>query len=59
VALTLVSICGWASAVGAIVPLAARRLGIDPAVASAPFITTLIDATGLIFYFLIARVFLF
>jgi P-type Ca2+ transporter type 2C len=59
VALTLVVICGWASAVGAAVPLAARRLGIDPAVASAPFITTLIDATGLIFYFLIARVFLF
>jgi magnesium transporter len=59
VALTLVVICGWASAVGAAVPLAARRLGIDPAVASAPFITTLIDATGLIFYFLIARALLF
>lgn len=59
VALTLVVICGWASAVGAAVPLAARRIGIDPAVASAPFITTLIDATGLIFYFLIARAILF
>lgn len=59
VALTLVCICGWASAVGAAVPLAAWRLGIDPAVASAPFITTLIDATGLIFYFLIARAVLF
>jgi magnesium transporter len=50
-----VSICGWASAVGAVVPLAARRIGIDPAVASAPFITTLIDATGLIVSFLLAR----
>lgn len=59
VALTLVSICGWASVVGAAVPLAAQRLGIDPAVASAPFITTFIDATGLIVYFLIARAVLF
>jgi len=54
VALTLVSICWWASMVGALVPLAASRFGIDPAVASAPFITTLIDATGLIIYFLLA-----
>jgi magnesium transporter len=59
VALTLVLICAWASAVGGIVPLAAQRIGIDPAVASAPFITTLIDATGLIVYFLIARALLF
>lgn len=59
VALTLVLICTWASAVGGIVPLAAQRIGIDPAVASAPFITTLIDATGLIVYFLIARAVLF
>jgi VIT1/CCC1 family predicted Fe2+/Mn2+ transporter len=43
VALTFMSICEWASAVGAVVPLAARRIGIDAAVASAPFITTLID----------------
>ena len=59
VALTLVVICAWASAVGGAVPLVARRIGIDPAVASAPFITTLIDATGLIVYFLIARAVLF
>lgn len=59
VALTLVCICWWASTVGAVVPLTARRLGIDPAVASAPFITTLIDATGLIIYFLLARAVLF
>jgi magnesium transporter len=59
VALTLTSICALASVVGAAVPLTARQLGIDPAVASAPFITTLIDATGLIVYFLIARAVLF
>lgn len=33
----------------------AKRVGIDPAVVSAPLITTLVDATGLILYFLIAR----
>jgi magnesium transporter len=33
----------------------AKRLNIDPAVVSAPVITTLVDATGLIIYFLLAR----
>jgi len=41
-----------------LLPLLARRLGFDPAVMSAPFISTLIDATGLIVYFLIAKVLL-
>jgi magnesium transporter len=59
IALTLIGICTWASLIGAVVPLTARRLGIDPAVASAPFITTLIDATGLVLYFLIAHAVLF
>ncbi|HKL25531.1 MAG TPA: magnesium transporter [Desulfuromonadales bacterium] len=55
VSLTLVSICTLASAVGALMPLLARSLGVDPAVASAPFVTTVVDATGLLVYFLIAR----
>jgi magnesium transporter len=55
VALTLIVICGLASTVGAAVPVLADRLGVDPAVASAPFITTLIDTAGLLAYFLIAR----
>lgn len=56
VSLTLVSICTLASVVGSMMPLAARFFGIDPAVASAPFVTTIVDATGLLVYFLIARV---
>ncbi len=52
---TLVVICTWASTVGGILPVLARRFGVDPAVVSAPLITTLVDATGLIIYFLIAR----
>lgn len=45
----------WATVLGALVPMLARRLGIDPALVSAPLITTLIDATGLAIYLLIAR----
>ncbi|MGI6705283.1 MAG: magnesium transporter [Clostridia bacterium] len=40
-----------AAAIGTMVPLAFKRFGIDPAVASAPFISTTIDVTGLSIYF--------
>jgi magnesium transporter len=52
---TLLAICTWASFSGGLLPLVAKRIGIDPAVVSAPLITTLVDATGLIIYFLLAR----
>jgi magnesium transporter len=55
VGLALPLIVLWASLVGSLLPLGARRLGVDPAVMSAPFITTFVDATGLIIYFEIAR----
>ena len=55
VSLTLLSICTWATFAGAMLPMIADRVGIDPAVVSAPFITTLVDATGLVIYFLIAQ----
>ena len=58
VALTLLAVCTLAAFVGSALPLVARRVGVDPAVMSAPFITTLVDASGLIVYFLIARVML-
>jgi len=51
VGVTLLGICTWANTIGALVPLVARRVGIDPAVISAPFISTLVDATGLVIYF--------
>lgn len=47
----------WATAVGGLLPLGAKRLGIDPAVMSAPFISTFVDATGLIIYFEIVKAF--
>ena len=55
VSLTLLAVCTLAAFVGSLLPLVARRVGVDPAVVSAPFITTLVDATGLVLYFLIAR----
>ena len=55
VSLTLVGACTLASLVGSVLPLAAKRLGVDPAVMSVPLITALIDASGLVVYFLIAR----
>jgi magnesium transporter len=37
-------------------PFILRRLGLNPASASAPFVATLVDVTGLVIYFTIARV---
>jgi magnesium transporter len=55
VAITVLAVSTWATTMGALVPLVAQRLRIDPTVVSAPFITTLVDATGLVIYFLIAK----
>jgi magnesium transporter len=58
VAATVLAITVWAATVGAILPLALSRLRVDPAVVSAPFISSLVDGTGLIIYFTLARVIL-
>lgn len=55
VGLTLVAVCTMAATVGGIMPLIARTIRVDPAVFSNPFITTFVDATGLVVYFVIAR----
>jgi magnesium transporter len=55
VAVTILVVCTWANAVGALVPIAAQKLGIDPTVVSAPLITTLVDASGLFIYFSVAH----
>jgi magnesium transporter len=55
VAVTIVLIVVVASVLGASLPLIGRRLGFDPAVFSAPVITTVVDATGLLIYFQVAR----
>jgi magnesium transporter len=58
VGLTIIAICTWANTIGSLIPLVAQKLKIDPAVVSAPLITTLVDATGLAIYLLIAKVLL-
>ncbi|MBS0847899.1 magnesium transporter [Citrobacter sp. JGM124] len=58
VSLTLVAITVWSAIVSSIIPMLLRRVNIDPALVSAPFISTLIDGTGLIIYFQIAKVML-
>lgn len=58
VSLTLVCVTLWSAVVSSVIPLVIKRVGIDPAVVSAPFIATLIDGTGLIIYFKIAQHFL-
>jgi magnesium transporter len=54
-ALTVVAVCTLATTVGSSVPLLAKRVGIDPAIVSAPFISTFVDTTGLVVYFTIAK----
>ncbi|WAL47038.1 magnesium transporter [Rhodococcus pyridinivorans] len=55
IGLTLVSICTLAATVGGAMPLVAKSIRADPAVFSNPFITTFVDATGLVIYFLVAK----
>ena len=54
VSLTLVLTVVCAKVVGCTLPLAAEKIGIDPAVMAAPFITTVVDALSLLIYFAIA-----
>lgn len=55
VGVTVLVVCTWANTVGALIPIAAQRAGIDPTVVSAPLITTLVDASGLFIYLTIAH----
>ncbi|WP_306008663.1 magnesium transporter [Bacillus sp. MMSF_3353] len=55
VAITLLFIVIWASLVAAVLPLILRKLRLDPAVVSGPFITTFVDGTGLVIYFMVAK----
>ncbi len=56
VACSLVGVVTFGAVVGSMLPFLLRRLGADPASASAPFVATLVDVTGLVLYFAIANV---
>ncbi len=57
----IVGVAMWANmftaaTIGTIVPLSFKKMGFDPAVASAPFITTVVDITGLTIYFTLSTI---
>lgn len=54
VSLAIFTIVVWANGLGAILPLLAAWLRVDPAIVSGPLMSTLVDATGLFIYFTIA-----
>ena len=51
-------ICLWGTLVGSMLPLVFKRLGVDPGIASSPFVATFVDVTGIIIYFSIAKIWL-
>lgn len=58
VSASILGIVLWATGIGALLPLLAARLRIDPALVSGPVMSTILDATGLLIYFTIAQMIL-
>jgi len=54
VSVSLVFVVLWGTLSGSMIPIILKRLGFDPATASAPFVATLVDVTGLVIYFSVA-----
>lgn len=54
VGISLLGVVLWGNIIGSVFPIILKRLGLDPAVSSAPFVATLVDITGLIIYFTVA-----
>lgn len=52
------AICVWGTLIGSMLPLIFKRLGVDPGIASSPFVATFVDVTGIIIYFTIASMWL-
>jgi magnesium transporter len=58
VGFSLVGIVLWGTVSGSMLPFILRRIGFDPASASAPFVATLVDVSGVVLYFTLATLFL-
>lgn len=56
VSLSIAGVVTWGTMAGAMLPLFLRKLGFDPASASAPFVATLVDVSGLVIYFSVAKI---
>lgn len=55
VTVALALIVMWSALIASMLPLVLRRLGVDPAVVSGPMISTIVDGTGLLIYFSVAK----
>jgi magnesium transporter len=55
ISLSVMAICLWGAMLGAMLPLAIRRLRLDPALISSPAIATISDVSGIVIYFKIAN----
>jgi magnesium transporter len=58
VGVSLVGVVLWGNLIGSLFPLFLKRVGLDPAVSSAPFVATFVDVTGLVIYFTVASLLL-
>ena len=58
IGVSLVGVVLWGSLVGSMLPFILKRLGADPASSSAPFVSTIVDVTGLVIYFSLATLIL-
>ena len=56
--MSLIGVVLWGTLSGSMLPLVLRRCGFDPAISSAPFVATLVDVTGLVIYFSVAKIIL-
>jgi len=55
---SLIGIVMWGTLCGSLIPIILRKIKLDPAASSAPFVATLVDVTGLVIYFSIAAILL-
>lgn len=58
VSLSVIGIVLWGTLTGSMIPMILKRMNLDPATSSAPFVATLVDVTGLVIYFSIAALIL-
>lgn len=58
IALSVMAVVLWGTIIGSMLPFILRSLRLDPATASAPLVSTLVDVVGIVIYFSIARIFL-
>ena len=57
-AIAVLGVVLWGTLAGSMLPIILKKLKLDPATSSAPFVATLVDVTGIVIYFSVAYIFL-